>query len=176
MLRLRDIMTTDVVSVPPDATLREVAEVLAERQVSGAPVVDGGRVVGVITATDLVRFESPEAAPRPRRPAQGGREERQPEPPPGFVAELWAEPGPEVLERFLESRSMEADPLDRHTAAEIMTRDVVALPPDAEIHVAAERMLRERVHRVLVMEDGRLAGVVSSTDVLRAVAERRIGG
>ena len=73
MLRLRDIMTTDVVSVPPDATLREVAEVLAERQVSGAPVVDGGRVVGVITATDLVRFESPEAAPRPRRPAQGGR-------------------------------------------------------------------------------------------------------
>ena len=37
-------------------------------------------------------------------------------------------------------------------------------------------MLRERVHRVLVMEDGRLVGVVSSTDVLRAVAERKIGG
>ena len=71
---------------------------------------------------------------------------------------------------------MEADPLDRHTAAEIMTHDIVALPPDAEIHVAAERMLRERVHRVLVMEDDRLEGVVSSTDVLRAVAERRIGG
>lgn len=176
MLRLRDIMTTDVVSVPPGATLREVAEVLAERQVSGAPVVDDGRVVGVITATDLVRFESPEAAPRPRRPEQGGREEGRPEPPPSFVVELWAEPGPEVLERFLEARSMEADPLDRHTAAEIMTPDVVALPPDAEIHAAAERMLRERVHRVLVMEDGRLVGVVSSTDVLRAVAERKIGG
>ena len=176
MLRLRDIMTTDVVTVPPAATLRQVAEVLAEREVSGAPVVDRGRVVGVITATDLVRFESPEAAPRPRRPEPGEPEEQRREPPPGFLVELWAEPGPEVLERFLESRSMEADPLDRHTAAEIMTRDVVALPPDAEIHVAAERMLRERVHRVLVMEDGRLAGVVSSTDVLRAVAERRIGG
>jgi len=176
MLRLRDIMTTDVVSVASGATLREVAEVLADRQVSGAPVVDDGRVVGVITATDLVRFESPEAAPRARRPGQGRPEERRAEPPPGFVAELWAEPGLEMLERFLESRALEADPLDRHTAAEIMTRDIVALPPDAEIHVAAERMLRERVHRVLVMEDGRLEGVVSSTDVLRAVAERRIGG
>lgn len=176
MLRLRDIMTTDVVSVASGATLREVAEVLADRQVSGAPVVDDGRVVGVITATDLVRFESPEAAPRVRRPGQGRPEERRAEPPPGFVAELWAEPGLEMLERFLESRALEADPLDRHTAAEIMTRDIVALPPDAEIHVAAERMLRERVHRVLVMEDGRLEGVVSSTDVLRAVAERRIGG
>ena len=177
MLRLRDIMTTDVVSVPPGATLREVAEVLAEREVSGAPVVDeAGRVIGVITATDLVRFESPEAPPRPRREGQGRREERQPEPPPGFLVELWAEPGPEVLERFLAARSMEADPLDRHTADEIMTPDIVALPPDAEVHVAAERMLRERVHRVLVMEDGRLVGVVSSTDVLRAVAERKIGG
>jgi len=178
MLRLRDIMTTDVVTVPPGATLREVAEVLAERQVSGAPVVaEDGRVVGVITATDLVRFESPEAgAAPPRRVERGGREEGPPEPPAGFLVELWAEPGPEVLERFLAARSMEGDPLDRHTAEEIMTPDVVALPPDAEIHVAAERMLRERIHRVLVMEGGRLVGVVSSTDVLRAVAERKIGG
>lgn len=177
MLRLRDIMTRDVASVEPEATLREVAELLAERRISGAPVVEDGRVVGVITATDLVRFESPEAAPRAERePDTGGRAKQRAEPPPGFVAELWAEPGLEMLERFLESRTLEADPLDRHTAAEIMTRDVVALPPDAEVHDAAERMLRERVHRVLVMEDGRLEGVVSSTDVLRAVAERRLGG
>lgn len=176
MLRLRDIMTRDVESVAPEATLREVAELLAALHVSGVPVVEDERVVGVITATDLVRFESPDVEPPPPpRPERSEEEEKGPaEPPPGYVAELWAEPGLDVLERFLEARDMEADPLDRHTAAEIMTRDVVSLPPDAEIHAAAERMLRERVHRVLVMEGDRLEGVVSSTDVLRAVAERRI--
>src|SRR5690606_9186592 len=97
-----------------------------------------------------------------------------PEPPPGYFAELWAEPGMEVVERFLEAGSMEADPLDRHTAGEIMTRDLVSLPPDTDVHTAAERMLREGVHRLLVIEDGRLEGVVSTTDVLRAVAERRL--
>ncbi|HEX7088549.1 MAG TPA: CBS domain-containing protein [Longimicrobiales bacterium] len=175
MLRVRDIMTRDIVVVAPDATLREVAEVLAERRVSGAPVVEDGRVVGVISATDLMRFESPlpGAASRRMRGDRGGAE-AAPEPPPGYFAELWAEPGAEVLERFLEARSMEADPLDRHTAGEIMTRDLVSLPPDADVHVAAERMLREGVHRLLVIEDGRLEGVVSATDVLRAVAERRL--
>ena len=54
MLKLRDIMTRDVVSAAPDLTIREAMELLSERHVSGAPVVDGGKVVGVFSASDLL--------------------------------------------------------------------------------------------------------------------------
>ena len=54
MLRLRDIMTRDVFSAAPDMTIRDAMELLSERHVSGAPVVDGGKVVGIFSATDLL--------------------------------------------------------------------------------------------------------------------------
>jgi CBS domain-containing protein len=56
MLKLKDIMTRDVVSTAPDMTLRDAMELLSERHVSGAPVVDGGKVVGIFSATDLLAF------------------------------------------------------------------------------------------------------------------------
>jgi len=56
MLRLRDIMTQDVVTAPPGMTLRDAMALLSERHVSGAPVVDGGRVVGIFSATDLLGY------------------------------------------------------------------------------------------------------------------------
>ncbi len=56
MLKLKDIMTRDVVSASPDMTIRDAMELLSERHVSGAPVVDGGKVVGVFSASDLLAF------------------------------------------------------------------------------------------------------------------------
>lgn len=56
MLKLKDIMTRDVVSTAPDMTLRDAMELLSERHVSGALVVDGGKVVGIFSATDLLAF------------------------------------------------------------------------------------------------------------------------
>ena len=56
MLKLKDIMTRDVVSASPDMTIRDAMELLSERHVSGAPVVDHGKVVGIFSATDLLAF------------------------------------------------------------------------------------------------------------------------
>lgn len=56
MLRLRDIMTTEVATATPDLTLREGMELLSTRHISGAPVMAGGKVVGVFTASDLLSF------------------------------------------------------------------------------------------------------------------------
>ena len=53
-----DVMTKDVISVPPDMPLKEVAKLLTEHGISGVPVVDGGRVVGVVSETDIVAKES----------------------------------------------------------------------------------------------------------------------
>lgn len=56
MLRLRDIMTTDVVAVPPELSIRDAMVLLSERHMSGAPVVSGRKVVGVVSLTDLAEF------------------------------------------------------------------------------------------------------------------------
>lgn len=56
MTRVRDIMTSTVVTVSPGQTIRETAELLATRHISGAPVVEHGKVVGLITATDILEF------------------------------------------------------------------------------------------------------------------------
>ena len=56
MIKLRDIMTTDVLTVHPDLSIRDVAEILATNHISGAPVVRDGRVVGIITANDILDF------------------------------------------------------------------------------------------------------------------------
>src|SRR5690606_19110827 len=56
MLRLRDIMTTDVLSVSPELTVREAMEILDGRHISGAPVVANGNIVGIVSATDLLAF------------------------------------------------------------------------------------------------------------------------
>jgi CBS domain-containing protein len=57
MLKLKDIMTRDLVTVEPETSLKEVADLLASRGISGVPVItDSGDVVGVISASDIVSF------------------------------------------------------------------------------------------------------------------------
>lgn len=70
MIKLRDIMTTDVLTVDPDLSIRAVAEVLSMKHIGGAPVVRDGKVIGIITANDILEFtasmeaEPPEADER----------------------------------------------------------------------------------------------------------------
>ena len=66
MLKLRDIMTRDVITVSPDLALRDAMELLTARHVSGAPVVSDSKVVGVVSVTDLLSF----AASQPGGPTE----------------------------------------------------------------------------------------------------------
>jgi CBS domain-containing protein len=182
MLQLRDIMTADVVSVSPELAVRDAIALLGQRHLSGAPVVAGGKVVGVVSATDLLEF----AASAPGVPAEGEepREwdewgeipgwEAGDEPPARYFTELWADAGADVSERFAKSATPEWDVLAEHTVGELMTRKVCALPPTADVSAAADYMRTANVHRVLVVDGGRLVGIVSASDITRAVADHRI--
>lgn len=183
MLTLRDIMTEDVVAVSPDTTLRNAIEIFQAEAVSGMPVVSGGSVVGVASVTDLIAFEVDTPAVPSEQPAQlewGGIEE-EPEtweeggaPPAAFFTDYWADAGADVVERVEEVGAPEWDMLGEHVVAEVMTTSVCALPPGASIREAASYMLDTAIHRVLVMEDARLLGIVSTIDIVRAVAEGEI--
>jgi len=182
MLRVQDIMTTDVVTVSPTMTLRDAAETFSRYHIGGAPVVEGSRVVGVVSTTDILNFAA--TSPSPRLPADETDDEWEPPPEDAsweadddtasFFADRWAYSERDSVDFIAESAGSGAAALDGHTVAEVMTAEVLSLPPTADITVAAERMRAADVHRLLVMERGALLGVVSTTDLARAVAQRRV--
>ncbi|MDT8436940.1 MAG: CBS domain-containing protein [Gemmatimonadota bacterium] len=178
MLTLRDIMTTDIVTVGPDIDLHQLAEVLSGRGISGAPVVEGEAVVGVISTSDLLDVETTTpGAPRFRDDGSDWGEydvadDESEQPSSSYYASYWADAGVDVLERIETPESPEWNHLGERTVGEAMTPTVWSLAPDAPVREAARLMLENRIHRVLVVEDGTLVGIVAASDIVRAVAER----
>ena len=184
MLHVREIMTTDVVSVTPDTTLRDAIELLATRHVSGAPVVGGGRVVGVLSATDLMVFLARlPGVPRMRPVVEDFGEDAgvsseeiddETKPPAMYFTEMWDDAGADTSTRFDSPATPEWDALMEHDVSEVMTRTpLCTVSPDDTAEFAAQLMLREHIHRVLVTENGMLIGIITSLDITRAAASRR---
>lgn len=185
MLHVRDIMSTDVVTLAPQSTIREAMELLARRHVSGAPVVSGDVLVGVVTANDLMGFSAAiPGVPTERdtrdewtewgQPSIADEVESEAEPQGAYFSDLWEDAGADVSERFADVSGPEWNALEEHDVSEVMTRSPLAtLRPEASAEEAAELMRRNAIHRVLVTEGDRLVGVVSSLDIARAAAQHR---
>jgi len=143
MLTVRDVMTHSVISVQRSAPLKEVAQALIDNHISGVPVADvDGSVLGVVSEADFLVKEQGSDAIRHR-----------------------------PLARFLgessESRAQLVK-LGATTAADAMTAPAVTITPGRSIHEAAATMTARRVNRLPVVDDGRLVGIVSRADLVRA--------
>lgn len=144
----KDIMTTNVLSVKGDTPISEIATLLLGRHISGAPVVDAeGRVVGIVTEGDLIRR------------ADGQRRRS-----------WW-------LTLFSAADAMAREFVKSHglKARDVMTPKVITVTEDTPLADIARLLEEKRVKRVPVVRDGRLVGIVSRADVLRALAARGIG-
>ena len=185
MVRLRDIMTTEVITIPFDVSIRDAMSILSTRHISGAPVVDGTGIVGVVTATDLMAF----AAELPGAPAEtfppAALEEPTPDSnqfePPGeepfatFFTEMWEDAGADTSVRMSQTAGAEWNVLDEHTVAEAMTRaPLFHAGSDEPLPAAAAFMRLHDVHRLLVMDDSRVVGIVTTTDIANAVADHKL--
>lgn len=176
-MRVREIMTAEVSTLTPDMTLREALEVLWETGVAGAPVVRGSQVVGVVSAADLLEIEAttppvPSFRPEQADWAEWVEEESWQEgaSPPLFFLDLWREAEADTVERMSAVEGPEWDFLADHSVAEVMSRRLLTVGPDDDVRVAAGRMSDARVHRLLVIDGQRLVGVLSASDIVRAVA------
>ncbi len=179
-LAVRDIMSPDVVTLSPDMSLREAIEVLADRQISGAPVVAGGAVVGVVSASDVLAFETD----MPTVPTAHAEEPEQDEletsedwqegadTPSAYFTELWDDAGADVVERIREAKGSEWDVLAEHTVDEAMTLGVRCVQAGASLGDAAAYMLDQKIHRALVLDGADFVGIVTALDFMRAVAQR----
>lgn len=143
-LTAADVMTAPVVTIPQETSLREAAGMLHRLHISGAPVVDHeGRCVGVLSSTDFVSS------------ALEGQT------PPAVVKTHFIAPWGELVD------------IEQTGAGEIsryMTASPVMVPPHTPLGVIAQKMVDAHIHRVLVVDYNRPIGIVTSTDVLAAIA------
>lgn len=137
-MKVRDLMTTDVITVGPDFSLKEAARRMLDAGVSGLPVTDdAGELVGIITEADFVAGEAD------RRAKQRAG-----------------------LLRFLLNR--QEIPTEERRVGDVMTPEVVTVGPDVDHAEAARVMERENVKRLPVVDGGRLVGLLARADMLRA--------
>ncbi len=181
MLTVRDVMTTEIIALAPHTTLREAVEVLARNHVSGAPVLDGNKVVGTLSASDLLAFEAslpgvPIGHEEPENLFDGRVEDWDDEdtPPAAYYTDLWEDAGADVSERFSEIEGPEWDTLSEHIVQEAMSLHVLSLPPDAPLTMACEQMGNAGVHRLLVVDENRLVGIVTTMDITQTVARSQL--
>ncbi len=187
MLRIRDIMTTDVVTLDPNLTIREAMDMLTSNRISGAPVMAGDEVIGVVSATDLLQFAAALPGVPTEREARPGLLEdnevdnasdadpRDDGPAALFFTDLWDDAGATVVERMAVPAMAEWNALEEHTVSDAMTRTPIhALTPDTLVTVAADHMRNVKIHRILVMSGRSLMGVVTTSDITNAVADGKL--
>jgi CBS domain-containing protein len=143
-MRVDQLMTKNVITVTPETPLRDVAALLAQKGISGVPVVENDQLVGVVSEADLLVKE---AGPGVR---------------PSRVLD-WL-----LLPDYTEREAKFA----ARTAGEAMTSPAQTIPDYASVATAAARMSEERVNRLPVLKDGKLVGILTRADVIRAFTRR----
>jgi CBS domain-containing protein len=155
-LRAADVMTRALVCAHPDQDLLEVEGLLFERRISGLPVVEDDRLVGVLSASDVARVQvlmnslDGQVNDRLDWPAQ---------------ADGFQHADPPQFDGF---RQM----ITRLKVRDAMQDQVAVCPPGQSLAQIAKTMLDERIHRVIVVEDSRPVGIISSLDLVKVLAEQ----
>ena len=142
-----DVMTRGVATVAADTKLRDVAKIMVDSHVSGLPVIDAQHnVVGVVSEADLIRSDDV-------------TEKR---------ADWWLHvlaDGYQLAPEFL----MAINESDRPVSA-VMHSEVISVAPQTSLHEVSQFMTKHNIKRVLVLDEGKLVGIVSRTDLVRAMA------
>ncbi|MGB6068182.1 MAG: CBS domain-containing protein [Desulfomonilaceae bacterium] len=147
MPKVADVMTRDVITVTPETTLRELANILAEKHINGAPVVDDkGKVLGVVSESDLVDQNRPLHIPTV------------------FV----------ILDSVIPLENpwrlqKEFKRLAATTVGDIYSRPAFSVDPDTDLSEVARIMSEKKLYTLPVIEGGKLVGIVGKADVIRSL-------
>jgi CBS-domain-containing membrane protein len=147
MLKAKDIMTKDVITVRPDATIEDLARLLVKHDISGVPVVDDkGRLKGIVTENDLITKNSRLHLPTILR-----------------LFDAYIPLGTGKMED--EIKRMTASRVD-----EICAKEVITVDCEASVEYIATIMTEKKIHLLPVLQEGKLAGIIGKKDVIRGMA------
>ncbi len=147
-LTARDIMTSDVAVVRPDTSVQEAARLLAERHISGAPVIDAdGRLIGLLSEADLIRWHDTDSAEQ------------------AWWLDMLAD-GFDLSPTFLDAIRSE-----RSRVRHVMAREVSSVSETTPIGEIAALITAKGIKRLPVLRDGQVVGIVSRADLVRALAQ-----
>jgi CBS domain-containing protein len=145
-MKARDVMTPDVVSVDPNASVAEAAQIMLQRRISGLPVVDhAGELVGVITEGDFLRR------------AEMGTQRRR-----SRWIEILIGPG-QLASEYVQSSG--------HQVHQVMTTNVQTATEDTTLEEIVRLMERKRIKRVPILRGKKLVGIISRANLLQALAQ-----
>jgi len=154
-MKIKDVMNKDVIICAPDDTLGHIADLYKKNHISGIPVVDKGKVVGLVSETDLIKlFKTPE-----------------------YSNDLWLPSPFEIIEIpirnlvKLEETKKFFENMKLRPVKEIMTGTVHAISPDAGLEDASTMMVKYDVNRLPVIENGKLVGIVARSDIIKGLSE-----
>lgn len=143
-MKASEIMTRDVIAVGSDTPVREVAKLMVDQRISGMPVIDNGKLVGILSENDLVR-----------RIELGTDKTRS-----SWLQFFTSEDT--ILREYVHARGQ--------VAGDVMTTKVVTVTPDTPIKDIAEILETRHIKRVPVVDGGKVVGVISRANLIQALA------
>jgi len=147
MLKAKDIMTKEVISVKPETTIEELARLLMKQQISGAPVVDDkGKIVGIVTENDLISKNSRLHIPTILR-----------------LFDAYIPLGTSKMESDI--RKMAAS-----TVEDICTKEIITVDEEASVEYIATIMTEKRIHILPVVREGKLVGIIGKKDLIKGIS------
>jgi CBS-domain-containing membrane protein len=147
-MRATDVMTENVITVTPETSVQDLADLLGKHGISGVPVVDASNtLIGIVSESDLLH--------RTETGTEGRSERRR---------ARW-------LDALISDHNVARDYLKSHgrTVADVMTRDVITVADTSGLAEIADLLDSKRIRRVPVVRDGKLIGIVSRANLVRAV-------
>jgi len=147
MLKAKDIMTRDVITVKQETTIEDFARLIMKQRISGAPVIDdSGRLLGVVTENDLISKNSRLHIPTILR-----------------LFDAYIPLGTSRMESDIKKMAAA-------TVGEICTRDVTTVDEEASVEYIATVMTEKRIHSLPVLKEGMVVGIIGKKDLIKGLA------
>lgn len=155
----KDIMSRDVIWVPDDWPVSEVAKLFIEKRISGSPVVsESGEMVGVVSLHDILQSSTGAEEERFDPQGDGGVD---------YYEQDWDQPLSNMAQESLQEGGMD----EETSVRDVMNPLVYCMDERTPVAEIAEVMVRGRIHRVVITNKDELTGIVTSMDLIRLVRD-----
>jgi CBS domain-containing protein len=155
MKKVRDFMNCNVICLDPENSIFDAAKIFSEKNISGAPVVKDGKIVGIISISDIIRFISMKL-----------QKTETPLPSLSLLIFEFIKSSKDYL-----TFKKEMKKISKVKVKDVMSTRVVCISPEASIIEAASLMEKNDVNRLPVVENDKLVGIIAREDLVKAIIE-----